>query len=235
MPLPESDYEINAIHLTTEKRSSGDISNPSWILDTNILGADAIKVKRATIPNSFYTIDTRNNKLYLKNGTAASVALTLTSGYFNDITLQSNLSTNLTGGYSVSLNTVGNFFSVSHTANSFSFTTGDNSANYELGINNQTNATQQNFEQMDLSGVKNIIIASNISTVDIIGDSKKILANIPCEVAAKGILQFSDDSEDYIPLNSENLNEITLRLYDERLRPLTVSKDWSATLNILTK
>ena len=235
MPLPDSDYEIKAIHLQTEKRSSGDISTPSWILDRNLLDCQSIKVKRATIPNSFYTLDARNNKLYLVVGTAASTALTLTSGYFNDVSMLSNLSTNVTGGYNFTLNTVNNTFSVSHTANSFSFTSGDNSANYELGINTQTNATQQNFEQMDLSGVKNIIISSNISTLDIVGDQKKVLANIPCEVAPKGILQFSDDSDDFIELNSENLNEINLRLFDERLRPLTVIKDWSATLFIIKK
>ena len=233
MPTPDSDYEIKAIHLQTEKRSSGDLSNPSWILDTNLLNCQSIKVKRATIPNSFYTIDTRNNKLYLKVGTSASVALTLGSGYYSDITMKTALETAITGGYSITLNSVGNFFSVSHTSNSFSFTSGDNNANYELGINTQTNSTQQNFEQMDLSGVKNIIMSSNISTTDIIGDSKKVLANIPCETASKGILQFSDDSDDYIELLGDNLNEISLRLYDERLRPLSVTKDWSATLYIL--
>ena len=233
MPTPDSDYEIKAIHLQTEKRSSGDLSNPSWILDTNLLNCQSIKVKRATIPNSFYTIDTRNNKLYLKVGTAASVALTVASGYYSDITMKSALETTLTGGYTISLNTIGNFFSVSHTSNSFSFTSGDNSVNYELGINTQTNATQQNFDQMDLSGVKNIIMSSNISTTDIVSDSKKVLANIPCEVSSKGILQFSDDSDDYIELNGDNLNEVSLRLYDERLRPLSVTKDWSCTLYIL--
>ena len=236
MPLPESQYEIKAIHLQTEKRSGGDLSNPSWILDRNLLDCQSIKVKRATIPNSFYTIDARNNKLYLVVGTAASSALTLSTGYYNDITMLSNLQTNVTGGYNWTLNTVSNTFSVSHTANSFSFTSGDNEANYELGINTQSsNSTQQNFDQMDLSGVKNIIISSNISTLDIVGDQKKVLANIPCEVAPKGILQFNDDSEDFIELNSENLNEINLRLYDERLRALTVTKDWSTTLFIIKK
>ena len=232
MPTPDNTYEIKAIHLQTEKRSGGDVSSPSWILDTTLLDCQSIKVKRATIPNSFYTIDNRNNKLYLTVGTNPST-LTIASGYYNDITMQSALSTALTGGYTVGLNTVGNFFTVSHTANSFRFTTGDSSINYEVGINSQTNSTQQNFEQMDLSGVKNIIMVSNISTTDIVGDSKKVLANIPCPIASKQILQFSDDSDDYIELNGDNLNEVSLRLFDERLRPLSVTKDWSTTLYIL--
>ena len=234
MPTPDNTYEIKAIHLQTEKRSGGDVSSPSWILDTTLLDCQSIKVKRATIPNSFYTIDTRNNKLYLTVGTNPST-LTIASGYYNDITMQLALSTALTGGYTVGLNTVGNFFTVSHTANSFRFTTGDNNINYELGINTQTNSTQQNFEQMDLSGVKNVIMVSNISTTDIVGDSKKVLANIPCPIASKQILQFSDDSSDYVDLSGENLNEVSLRLLDERLRPLSVTKDWSCTLYILKK
>ena len=233
MPTPDNSYEIKAIHLQTEKRSGGDISSPSWILDTTLLDCQSIKVKRATIPNSFYTIDNRNNKLYLTVGTASSVALTIATGYYNDITMQSALSTALTGGYTISLNSVGNFFSVSHTANSFRFTTGDSSINYEVGINTQTNSTQQNFEQMDLSGIKNVIMVSNISTTDIVGNNAKVLANIPCPIASKQILQFSDDSDDYVEILGENLNEISIRLLDERLRPLSVTKDWSTTLYIL--
>ena len=231
---PNDEYEIKAIHLQTEKRTGVDLSSASWILDSTLLECESIKVKRATIPNSFYTIDTRNNKLYLTVGTNPST-LTIATGYYNDITMQSALSTALTGGYTIGLNTVGNFFTVSHTANSFRFTTGDNNINYEVGINTQTNSTQQNFEQMDLSGVKNVIMVSNISTTDIVGDSKKVLANIPCPIASKQILQFSDDSSDYVDLSGENLNEVSLRLLDERLRPLSVTKDWSCTLYILKK
>jgi hypothetical protein len=233
---PESEYEIKTIHLSTDNKSSGDLNSPSWIIQS-YLDVEAVKVKRFTFPNSIRTIDSRNHHLYLQIGsiTAASTKLQLTNGYFNDITMRDLLATTLTGGYNVTLNTTSNRLTVNHTANNFRFISGDNSCNYELGISNQTLNTQQNFNQLDLSGLKNIIVASNISANDVVGSSKKILANIPVNVASKGILQFCDDSSDYIVLNSENINEIGLILYDERMRPLSIDLDWSATINFMTK
>lgn len=246
MPNPSDQYEIKSILFNSQDRSQGTIENPLFILpETEDI--DAIKVKNALIGFSVYPIDSRNNKVYFRElrdtgTTLGSYTATITPGYYTGSTLATELDTRLSAAglnnYSTAYDSITNTISIStgNALHGIQFSSGNNSINYELGINNgSTFASTLVTNQIDVSGVKCVNIISNIGATNIFGSNKKILASVPTVAENLAVDLYADDSEDYVNIR-QKISEIEFRLADERMREIkNLTNDWSIQLLLLQK
>ncbi len=184
--------EYVSINLNTKfannYNANGYLSEPVWLIPQAIGDISAVKLKNFTCPLSVYTIDSRNNKLQFveRANTAASCLITLPYSNYNGISIASQLQTlmNSAGSYtySVAYNTSGsNTLTISNTSGSFAFTSIDNNADYELGLESGlgSSSTSKTSDTIDLSGVNAVHLVSNIGGVDVINQDFKILGTVP--------------------------------------------------------
>lgn len=242
-----SNLEIRSINLSTLYKSNGDLSSPSWILPEPIQNIRGLKIKQATIPLSFYTIDSRNNKIYFAENTTGSTTLTatLTSGNYTSTTFPAQIKSALEEAsgsvftYDVTFSTSTNLLSITATSGNIKFLAGSADCYYEMGINssqlNSFVSTLTGSEVIDLSGVKIVHLVSNLPATKVIGQSYNILGSIPTEEGESAISFYEDQSSDYLISYKENLSDINISLYDSRFRRLTTRKDFSVTINFLTE
>ena len=240
MNTPDSKYEIVSYIFNSNNRNNGSIANPSFVLGEtfNIKG---VKVKNAMLGFSVYPISSRNNQIYFIEQTAGNTVknCSIAQGYYTGSSLATEIATKMSGAgtqtYTVSYSSATNKLTISAAAN-FLFTTGNNNANYECGLlNNTSYDTSQTTDQIDVSGVKMINVISNIGAINVIGSQKSILCSIPNNAANLAVNLYSDNSGDYINL-SAGISELTFYLQDERMRDLTsIDKDWSLQLNFLVE
>lgn len=233
--------KIYSLVLNSKDRNSGSLNNPSFVLKEQIMDINGVKVKSALIPISNYTFDSRNNKIYFTEETTANVA-TITPGIYT--------STNITGAIVSALDSVGSFvydssyfsttnnLSISTTGGNFSLQTGANMANYELGIGendlNVSNTICNLSLPIDLSGLKQVNVVSNIGASEVHNQQYKVLASIPMNEQQNAITYYSDNSNDYIYTDIKNLSDINMKLFDDRFREITPLKDFQIQINFLT-
>lgn len=241
MVFPSDAYEIKSLVLNTQNRSYGSIESPNFILP-QVIDFDSVKVKNTLIGFSVYPIDSRNNKIYYKeHSTAGTLTATVASGYYTGSTFATAIETALeTAGahqYTVAYNDISNKLSITCGATCL-FTTGSNNINYEAGFQNMLYSTFGSTfltEQIDLSGVKAINIASNIGGTEVFSSQKRLLATIPTVAENLKVDLFVDHSDDYINVK-QSISEISLTLYDERMRTISgLDKDFSINLLFLQK
>lgn len=247
MVFPSDQYEIKSLVLNTQNRSYGSIEAPNFILP-QVIDFNAVKVKNALIGFSVYPIDSRNNKVYfreLRDTTLGSfLTATITPGYYTGTTLATELDTQMSGAgsnnYSTAYDSITNKISISsgNANHTMLFTTGSNSINYELGVTTSMLTTFGSTfltDQIDISGVKAINIASNIGGTEVFSSQKRLLATIPTVAENLKVDLFIDDSDDYINIK-QSISEISLTLYDERMRTISgLDKDFSINLLFLQK
>jgi len=230
--------KIKVFSLNSFFRRSGESINGCnyEINESDIIG---YKVKSAVIPIDIYTIDSRNNKVYIDDGTAYTA--TIASGFYNSTTILVALKTALDATasalvFTCTYNSVTNKITISATG-SFSVKTGVNNAYYELGITtadlNISAASLTPTTGIDLSGLKVIYVYSNLNGVDIVNSNSKCLLSIPIDEQSADVVIFKDDSSDYIGLNNVAVNSMNFILYDERNRSIQLSKDYIFTLALL--
>ena len=103
------------------------------------------------IPNSRYTIDSRNNKLYFDDGSAKTA--TISSGQFSGTTLASTLQSSMnavSSGFTVSYSTTTNKMTISHASNFELTTTSTNNAVWEyIGFDTDADNTASNSYTSD--------------------------------------------------------------------------------------
>jgi hypothetical protein len=245
-----NNYELKPLILNTSLRDTGSIASPSFLIHPEISGVVGYKLKTFNSVNGISTIDSRNNKLYFKEGTNGSLVATINTGNYNGTTICTELKTDLEAGstvgnkYTVSYNSIGNNIIISTTGPSFSFATNGNSlsdspnAYYELGLVNSvniSNASSVTSGQLDLFGLKAINLVSNaLGSSSVQGNQKNIIASIPVNSSSLNVIQYLDHSSDYLGSKVNSLNQIDISLLDDRMRAITnIDKDYSIQLNLL--
>jgi hypothetical protein len=238
-----SEKQIEAIVLSSAFRTGGDIENPTWILSSQINNIVGIKVKNSMIPLSVYTFDNRNNKMYIvENNDGITLTCTIPEGIYTSSTLPAVLKTSLEAvgalTYSITYSAISNKISYSSGATPFKFVSGYTNAYYELGLTTadlDASATSiTSSEVIDLSGVKQIHIVSNLNCMKVVGQSYNVLGSITTEEVQNTVSSSQDDSGDYVQTYISSLSEVSISLYDDRFRRLVPKKDYSLTLNFLT-
>lgn len=104
-------------------------------------------LRQGIFPNSFYNVDSRNDKVYFVDSAAAPQAVSLEHGYYTTGTLAAALKTAMdtaAGTYTVTHSTVTGKLTVSVDAGTFYFTWGTNSEN--------SAASLLGFSQVDGAG-----------------------------------------------------------------------------------
>ena len=238
---------------TINRLSSSTISNPFWYLESSVQDIKSFKLKSMMVPLSTYDIDSRNNKVYFTETTSGTLkTATLTSENYTADQLASELTTQLLDAgdytYNVTHNNQKNVFTIQCTGGSastsanFYITTGSASANYELGINSAdmtalnmgTSGSLTLTDQVDISGVKNIFIATSAFSTKYSQSGYNILASIHTTTLSGSIATYTDTSNDYITINENHLNQMNFILLDERLRKINMNKDYVATIAFKT-
>jgi len=238
-----SNEKTFSIILNSKYKNSGSLSNPQFILDDNLAGIKSYKIKNLMIPLAIPVIDSRNNKIYFREGTAGSLkTATLDSGSFTGTSFASNLQNALTStgstSYNVSYNTTTNKMTINNgTGGVFAFTNGSSliTGFYESGLENQLNTFGSSFttSNVDLSGLKILNIVSNFGGLKINNQQKRLLASIITEESQLSVSSFIDDSNDFITPNVSELSSLELSFLDDQMRQLTLDKDYQ--LEILFK
>ncbi len=244
--MTSREREYVSINLNTKFANnfgrSGYLTEPVWYLPEAIDKISAVKLKNFTCPLSVYTIDGRNNKLTLiqSDSTSNNRVVTLPSSNYTGLSLATQLTTLLNSAgtytYSVDYNTSGtNTIFISATGGTFAFADTANNAYIELGLNNllADYSASKTSETLDLSGVSQIHLVSNVAGTSVVNQNYKILATITTEESPLDVSYYQDDSNDYINSNIPSLSEVTVRLYDNQFRRITPTKDYSMTINFV--
>lgn len=239
-------YELNAITLNTVNRiTNSDISSPIYFVDKTLYNVRGFKVKNITIPLTVYTIDSRNNKLYLQETAGITSIVTLTSQNYTASQIATELASKLSaasqGGktYTVTYNSQTNKLTISASSGTFAFVDGDDNANYELGITSSDlgvfASSLTPSTPIDLSGVKclSVVCPSFSSRYSI--DNYNVIASATINERVGDIASYSDNSSDYITTQENSISSLAFFLVDERGRRLTLNKDWLLTLYVLTE
>lgn len=235
---------IKSLNFNTAFSDNQDETNPRWTFE-KINGVQSIKVKNCMVPLALDNITSYNNTLkVLQNisGTTSANIITLPIGNYNSSNFTTALQTGLNSlgnlYYTASFNTFGNKITISSSTGSLSLLNYSNNVYTELGLNSLQIGTTSNSltmtDPIDLSGIKQLNILSNINACDVIGQNYNLLASIPVEESLNTISTFIDHSNDYVETNNNEINTLSLEIRDEKFRKVSLNKDWNITINFLT-
>lgn len=236
-----SDSNIVSYQFNTQfKDTYSSLQAPSFS-DVEINDCVAYRVKSAIIPLSIYTIDSRNNKIYITETTSGAATATITSGYYTSVTFPAALKTALdaacTSNFTVSYSSLTNKLTFLSDNETFKFRSGVNNAYYECGINTEdlevVGLTETPTGQLDLSGTSVINVVSNIGTNVLSGTSYKLLCSIVCDESQMSLATYENNSSEYYQLDTRNIDNITFSLYDNRMRQISLSKDFIISLSFI--
>lgn len=233
--------EIQSIHCNTIFCQNGDLSAPKWFLTNPVNNITGVKLKNFSIPLSVYLFDSRNSKFAFVESTSSGTTRigSITPGNYNGTTLATELTTQLnvngTFTYTVSWNQNNNTLSITSSGGTVKFVATQNDAYHELGLNNLLNNSlaTTNTGILNLIGVQQIHIVSNVGGCDIVGSSFKTLGVLMISQKALDLSTTEDFSSDYLDSNCNDLTEISIGLYDDRFRKITPQTDYSFTLNFI--
>lgn len=241
--MQNSELEIRSLNFTSLFRNGGTLGNPQFNINDTLNNIRGVKLKNAVLPLSFYTIDSRNNKLYFYEvAPGVDLVATIPEGIYTSSTLPGVLKTalELVGSniYTITYSSVSNKLTIT-ADNSFAFKQGSNNAYYELGLTSENlnvlSSTLTGNEVIDLSGVSCIHLLSSVGAINVINKPYNVIGTINIDRQITEVQNYKDDSQDYIAVSLNSLSELTFLLYDERFRILTPKKDWSITVNFLTE
>ena len=236
------------VNLNTAFSQNASHSAPLWTLSPSIEFDGFLKIKNINVPLSSYNIDTNNNKLKIYEKVTGSTTstyntVTISAGNYNSSNLTTILQNSLNSQgslyYTVSFSTFSNLLTITQSSGSFSFNSVGNAIYNELGIQwSSLGVTSANSitsdNPIDLSGIKNLYITSNIVSYDsgIQINGNTAFCSIPVNSSTNTIDLYQDDSNDYIECNTNNLNYLQLNLYDNYFRPINQKTPWSISLSL---
>ena len=233
----ENVFSLSLNTILADSKEAGYQSKPSWTLSDPQSNITAFQVDSFVAPNSVFTIDDRNNRLYWTEytGTTGTVLqTTVPTSYYNTSTLTTALASafntfQTNGNYQVALTGASSlYFMVTNTTSNF-IMSGENeyhNINYETGFMDTTSQTIANnqvaSQTLDLSGLKQInIVSSNlgVSHSFTANSGYKIITNIPVNAPFGGTIIYAGDQQ-FASSPIQSLNNFSCELFDERFRSL---------------
>jgi hypothetical protein len=94
-------------------------------------------------------------------------------------------------------------------------------------------ASRTGSETIDLSGVKIVHIASSIQASKVFSKNINLLASVMVEEQLSQIATYDDQSSDYILSPNATISSVRFQFFDDRFRKLTLSKDFTITINFV--
>lgn len=232
--------------LNTQFAENSSLSKPAWLVSNPTENISGVRVKSMEMVNSFNVIDTRNNQISFTENTNSSLVCTFPTGNIYPPTFPATfaqcLSSIGTLTYTGIYNTTSNTMSIStnNSANNITFNSVGNSIYYEAGLlSNQNIKMSTNFTSgyIDLSGVKVVNMNCNefYKTALVLGSNQNCIASVPIGVNFGYVFSYQNPSNAFITCELQNLGKISLTLFDEFYRSLTVNSPWQMSLQLQLK
>jgi hypothetical protein len=212
--------------------------NATWYITDvrlNLLTKYSISLQTIEFNNAVYPFNAYNNKIYFDEG-AGTLTATITPSSYTGSTLATELTTQLTAigaTYTVSYNSVTKKFTISITAGTFKFVSGNNNCYDELGINVNTQtflATQSSDYPVSLSGTNYVDVISNFSHLNYASSGYgSLLCRVPVNVAFGGIVYYEPSTDDSVEDFGGNLDNLSLSLRDDKGNPFELPSNASVS------
>ncbi len=233
----------NVVYVNSGSRSSGSSNNFTIDLHSQIASPnpyDSVVLTSATIPKSFYLIDTTNNTFILEEKSVPTT-ITIATGNYNYTTLATALALALTtsspNSYTYTVATsqlLGNYvFSVSGNAGSQPQLDFRNSLTcFIIGFNQLL----YNFSASALTSpnVVNLQLTSTVQVLsDIVGGKDNVLSEITNQSASYSVITYSEQNSAYVskPLSSNGYTSVHFWLIDEQQNLLNLNGlDWQMVI-----
>lgn len=238
------DSIYSEIHLNSQYRTTGTLSQPSWIISP-ALYCDFAKVKTCELPVTWYSVNTTNNTIVFYESDTPETAriVHIPVGNYNPSTLEVAIKTAMdTAGtqvYTVSVSLPSRVLSMNGADKDFKLDFTAGSTAKLLGFNDGQTAESQTIvgdRSINLNSVEAIYLVSNSIKSNTIspGYPGSILCKIPLRVNS-GELNLYDSSScsfDIFPV-SQHINLIDVQLIDcDSLLPLDLNgSSFSLTLS----
>ncbi|KAJ3317595.1 hypothetical protein HDV06_001358 [Boothiomyces sp. JEL0866] len=218
-----------------------DLSYATFYLQNSIKDIIGITLSSFVCPNTFYTIDARNNNFSFTTDGVTIKTVSLPTGVYTSSTfateLASLIQSSIGGAATCSIVCDTNTFKTTITTSvAIQIVDVAHNCYYEAGIIDLS-IVSPTFQLVtvsdstyDFSGVKAINISSNIPSKQVVNTNKSILGVIPVNVGYAGIISYQNVSNHYIDISLQDMNQFTFSLSDERNRTLSVNSDWIITL-----
>ena len=216
-------------------------SEPQFCLTSPIYSSEGYLVSSFYGINSFYTIDSRNNKFSFSESDSSSTIRTVTipSGNYTVTAFMTQLATLMTSAgtqtYVLTKNDLTNIITITAPTKTWRILSVQNDAYYESGFtaSSSNSLAQVGSNVYDFSGVKVINISSNSfgnGNNVLIGKSLNIIASIAISVPALGVISFQNNNNNFISTSISELTTVEFIIYDELFRPLTILNPWSISV-----
>jgi len=179
-----------------------------------------LSVQYASIPYSFYNINTINNVLiYTLN--LVNYTVTITPGNYNITQLVTFLKSNMSG-FTISYNSITNKMTFSHSTYNFTFLS-TSTCQEILGFKTNTNYTSTTLSLISLNCVslipiKCINIVSNLLTYNINKsnpNNQSILCCMPITTQPNSIIEYKNNNNFRSNLFINQISNITIKLTDQ--------------------
>jgi hypothetical protein len=231
---------IKTLLLNTSFRDAGTISRPIFLPKSDLSDIEGIRLRSVRLPLSVYNINESNNIIY-KNEASVLYTVSLSVGNYtssNFPTLLKNaLNSSGQQAYGCTFNTLNNLMTITNSSGNFKFDYILNNIYKELGFSDVSllfqSGSQVSQAQIDLSGIQEINILSNIDCIDVVNKNVNILGNIPIDGSLLSIYNWNNSSDIFTQCKNKNISEITLELKDQEFRSLNQLLDWSISVDLL--
>ena len=190
------------------------------------------KLEGFYVPNSVYTVDSRNDSVTINYNGAGDTTVTLTHGLYDSpadlvTELQTKLQT-INAGFTATLSTTTNKITITHSTNAFTYNIFGSSANEMLGI-----AFKQGKTAGDtIASAANSIVAQSVHTipgseylhlqVDELSSGNQyggLKGGVIAECVNRGAgnpSEYLNHTDNYIDLNGvQKINRLTVRILDD--------------------
>jgi hypothetical protein len=196
-----------------------------------------LSVINASIPFSFYNIDSTNNVLnYIIN--SVSYSLVITPGNYNAIQLASFFNSNLSVGFTCTYNAIINKYTFTHTTYDFSFLS-TSTCLQMLGFSTLLYSLSKTLTSsfcVNLQTKQCLCLVSNLDTGNISFCSMKspnVLCSIPICTQPNSNIVYVNQYSFRSNLFSNVLNYIKLKLVDQDMKAINLNGvHWTCTMQI---
>ena len=217
--------------------------------NTNLIQIDDrysihLSVINASIPYSFYNINSTNNTLFYQELTSPTVTNTtvyINYGNYSAYQLATYLSNNLPNTV-VSYDSIINKFTFNNTVNDFKILTQFTTCQNLIGLstndiyNTSIGKNLTLFKQINLAKNQMIKIATNYNSGSISNlndNDMKVLSSFPVSSSPYSLITYTNNDKYKIDLNNNTFNSINIKLLNQDELPLELNQQFfSLTLQL---